>query len=95
MTDREWVESLARGLAVITAFNAERPAMTLAEVAAIVGMARLSASAYRSPRWWHNNPEHPQARDGWLAAGWRVADADLAGEVVTFVRGGAAHPRRR
>ena len=38
VSDREWVESLARGLAVIKAFSAERPAMTLSEVAAATGL---------------------------------------------------------
>jgi len=46
MTDREWVESLARGLAVITAFNAERPAMTLAEVAAATGLTRATVRRF-------------------------------------------------
>jgi len=40
--DREWVESLARGLAVIRAFSTERPAMTLAEAAAATGLTRAT-----------------------------------------------------
>jgi len=46
MTDREWVESLARGLAVIRAFSAERPSMTLSEVAEATGLARATARRF-------------------------------------------------
>ena len=49
-----------------------------ATVAALLGQASLPPSAFRSTRWWHNDRAHPQARDGWLAAGWRVADAAVA-----------------
>ena len=44
--ERERVRSLARGLAVIQAFGPERPAMTLAEVAAVTGMTRASARRF-------------------------------------------------
>ncbi|GAA4874224.1 IclR family transcriptional regulator domain-containing protein [Actinomycetospora straminea] len=39
----DFIEALARGLDVITAFGAERPVMTLAEVAAATGLARPTA----------------------------------------------------
>ena len=42
-SEREWVESLARGLTVIRAFNATRPAMTLSQVAAATGLSRATA----------------------------------------------------
>ncbi len=38
-----YVQSFARGLAVIRAFTAERPAMTLSEVAAATGLTRAGA----------------------------------------------------
>ncbi|RZS84587.1 IclR family transcriptional regulator [Pigmentiphaga kullae] len=38
-----YVQSFARGLAVIRAFNAERPAMTLTEVAEAAGLTRAGA----------------------------------------------------
>ncbi len=41
--EREWVESFARGLAVIRAFDAEHPALTLSEAAARAGISRASA----------------------------------------------------
>ncbi|MER6981242.1 IclR family transcriptional regulator C-terminal domain-containing protein, partial [Streptomyces carpinensis] len=40
---REFVESLARGLTVLTAFGEDRPALTLAEVAKATGLARATA----------------------------------------------------
>lgn len=39
----EFVQSLARGLSVITAFDAEHPAMTLSAVAARTGLTRATA----------------------------------------------------
>ena len=39
----DFIESLARGLEVIAAFEADRPAMSLAEVAAATGLARPTA----------------------------------------------------
>jgi IclR family pca regulon transcriptional regulator len=39
----DFIEALARGLDVITAFGAARPAMTLAEVASATGLARPTA----------------------------------------------------
>lgn len=46
MAEREWVESLARGIAVIRAFDAERPAMTLSEVAEATGLTRATARRF-------------------------------------------------
>jgi len=45
-SEREWVESLARGLAVIKAFSGERPAMTLSEVAVATGLTRATARRF-------------------------------------------------
>jgi IclR family pca regulon transcriptional regulator len=42
-TGPDFIEALARGLEVITVFRAERPEMTLAEVAAATGLARPTA----------------------------------------------------
>lgn len=44
--ERELVQSLARGLAVIQAFGAERPRMTLTEVAAATGLTRAAARRF-------------------------------------------------
>ncbi|MFI2642836.1 helix-turn-helix domain-containing protein [Streptomyces sp. NPDC018610] len=40
---REFVESLARGLTVLTAFGEDRPALTLTDVARATGLARATA----------------------------------------------------
>jgi IclR family pca regulon transcriptional regulator len=42
-TGPDFVEALARGLDVLACFDAERPAMTLSEVAAAAGLARPTA----------------------------------------------------
>ena len=42
-TGPDFIESLARGLEVITAFEPGRPSMTLAEVATATGLARPTA----------------------------------------------------
>jgi IclR family transcriptional regulator, pca regulon regulatory protein len=41
--DREHVQSLSRGLAVLQAFNAERPAMTLADMSRATGLTRATS----------------------------------------------------
>ncbi|MEE9097627.1 IclR family transcriptional regulator domain-containing protein [Pseudarthrobacter phenanthrenivorans] len=42
----QYVQSLARGLAVIRAFDAERPVMTLSEVASRTGLTRATARRF-------------------------------------------------
>jgi IclR family pca regulon transcriptional regulator len=44
--DGEFVQSLDRGLAVIRAFDAERPELTLSEVARITGLTRAAARRF-------------------------------------------------
>jgi IclR family transcriptional regulator, pca regulon regulatory protein len=44
--DSDHVQSLERGLAVITAFSAERPRMTLSEVAKATGFSRAAARRF-------------------------------------------------
>lgn len=43
---RDFVQSLARGLTVITAFNADRPRQTLSEVARSTGLTRATARRF-------------------------------------------------
>jgi IclR family pca regulon transcriptional regulator len=45
-SDGSFVQSLSRGLAVIRAFNADRPRMTLSEVAEITGLSRAVVRRY-------------------------------------------------
>jgi len=42
-TERDYVQSLSRGLTVLQAFNAERPAMTLADMSRATGLTRATA----------------------------------------------------
>jgi len=44
--DADFVQSLQRGLAVIRAFDADEPALTLSEVAAATGLARAAARRF-------------------------------------------------
>jgi IclR family transcriptional regulator, pca regulon regulatory protein len=44
--DPDHVQSLERGLSVITAFSAERPRMTLSEVAKVTGLTRAAARRF-------------------------------------------------
>lgn len=46
MTEREHVASLERGLAVLRAFDAERPVMTLSEVAEATDLSRATARRF-------------------------------------------------
>ena len=41
--ERDYVQSLSRGLTVLQAFNAERPAMTLADMSRATGLTRATA----------------------------------------------------
>jgi hypothetical protein len=58
--------------------------MRFADVAAAVGP--LPPSAVKHQAWWANSLSHPEAKDGWLAAGRKVVSCDQAREVVTFRR---------
>ena len=41
--DREFMATLAKGLAVLGSFGERRPAMTLSEAAAVTGLSRAAA----------------------------------------------------
>jgi IclR family transcriptional regulator, pca regulon regulatory protein len=45
-TPKDFVQSLDRGLAVIRAFNAERPELTLSEVARVTGLSRAAVRRF-------------------------------------------------
>src|SRR5919197_6586233 len=42
-TEREFVQSLGRGLAVLQVFSHERPSVTISEAAALTGLTRATA----------------------------------------------------
>jgi len=68
--------------------NASRWKAAFAEIEDILG-GPLPASAYKYPAWWSNETvgNHVQ-KQGWMGAGYRTAELDLAKRTVTFVKGG-------
>ena len=50
----------------------------------------LPASARKHRPWWSNTQSHSHALR-WLEVGWKVAEVDMANEVVTFARANKAH----
>jgi hypothetical protein len=62
--------------------------MKFSEVEGVVGP--LPASARNHREWWSNNDSHTHARNGWLAAGWKTKNVDMAAQQLTFMRGPSA-----
>jgi len=62
--------------------------MKFSEVEGVVGP--LPASARKHREWWSNNDSHTHARNGWLAAGWKTKNVDMAAQQLTFMRGPSA-----
>ena len=67
-----------------------RPSVTMTDAMLSPLVGGLPAAAWRYREWWANetaeNTSHVQCRDGWRAAGYRVAAVDLAAKTVTFTR---------
>lgn len=63
--------------------------MSFMDIEQVVG-GPLPNSARRHRAWWSNNPTNSVITYAWLAAGYRTAKVDLAGESLSFVR--AAQP---
>jgi hypothetical protein len=57
--------------------------MTFAEVEAITG--KLPPSARTVRQWWENDPDKPQAREGWLAAGYETTAVSIKEQRVELV----------
>ena len=61
--------------------------MNFVEIEDLIGTP-LPASSRAHKAWWGNDrsPDstHPQAKHGWLAAGWEVESFNLAQQTVTF-----------
>ena len=58
--------------------------MSFDEIGHIVG--GMPPSAYVHRPWWANTESHVQSKDGWLAAGWRIAHVDMYGQEATLIR---------
>lgn len=68
--------------------------LSFRDIEGIIG-SKLPASAYTYRAWWANDHTHTHARNGWLAAGYKVRYVDLEGGVVEFVKEGmAVEPKR-
>ena len=59
--------------------------LSFEDIERIIGF-KLPTSAYIYRAWWANDSTHTHARNGWLAAGYRVRFVDLKERVVEFVR---------
>jgi hypothetical protein len=78
---------------LLTTSGVERIELAFAEIGqAVPGGLPRSAYVYRT--WWtQREGNSAQSRHGWTSAGYRVAQLDLARQVVTFTRlADAAHP---
>jgi len=62
--------------------------LTFTQIEEILGDS-LPNSAYVHRAWWANDETHTHARNGWLAAGYRVKRVDLGHRTVTFIKTGA------
>src|SRR4051812_19827995 len=83
--------ALGGHLAERAATGERRVTLTFAtlEGAILHGLLPPSArDAHRGRDWWHQGGKAAHAWEGWVRAGWRVEAVDLAGETVTFIRGG-------
>lgn len=58
--------------------------ISFSEVNVVVG--GLPPAAYEHRPWWANNMDHVQAKDGWLAAGWRTARVDMTVKELAFIQ---------
>jgi len=78
----------------LRASGRERIEMSFKDIERILGFT-LPHSARVHKVWWANHAGHTQARDGWLAAGYRVEHVDLERRVVCFVRSEAKNHLRK
>lgn len=61
--------------------------MTFAEIENVLGY-QLPQKSKALRAWWSNNPSNNVMTRAWLAAGYKTAQVDVAGEVLTFVPSG-------
>jgi len=59
--------------------------LSFMDVERIIG-SKLPASAYTYRAWWANDRTHTHARNGWLAAGYKVRYVDLEKMIVEFIK---------
>ena len=64
--------------------------MRFADVEGITG--KLPPSSKTIPQWWENDPGKPQAREGWLCAGYETTSVSVKEQSLEFAR--SARPGR-
>jgi hypothetical protein len=68
----------------LAARHGRKVRMTFAEIEAVLGQ-KLPEKSKSVRAWWSNNPSNNVMTKAWLAAGYRTAEVDVAGEVLSFV----------
>lgn len=74
----QWLQSLQSS----EQYHGQSILVSFADIEKVLATA-LPQAAAEHLSWWANDLEQPQA-DGWLSAGWRVADVNMQGKLVTF-----------
>jgi hypothetical protein len=59
--------------------------MSFEAIETVIG-SNLPPSTFAHRAWWANHRSHPEAKDGWLAAGWLVDSVNLTRKTVAFRR---------
>lgn len=68
----------------LAARHGRKVRMSFAEIEAVIAQ-RLPARSKTVRAWWSNNPSNNVMTRAWLAAGYRTAEVDIAGEALSFV----------
>jgi hypothetical protein len=68
----------------LQARNGREVRMSFAEIEALLGQ-KLPAKSKAHRAWWSNNPSNSVMTKAWLAAGYKSAHVDIAGEKLSFV----------
>lgn len=58
--------------------------LSFSEIEALIGQ-KLPAKSKAHRAWWSNNPSNNVLTKAWLAAGYKSAHVDMAGEKLSFV----------
>ena len=69
----------------LTAQHGRSVRMSFAQVEAVLGQ-KLPQKSKAVRAWWSNNPSNNVMTRAWLAAGYRTAEVDIAGEMLSFVQ---------
>jgi len=78
----------------LRALGRERIEMTFEDIERILGFTLPRSARVHRARW-ANHEGNAQARDGWLAAGYRVERVDLERRIVCFVKSEAENHLRK